>query len=200
MHKTFFVAASVVSVALSAITGATSEPQSPLVFYSNHTNMCLQPSNGSVAPGAAIVQEPCNPSVNATAQQWILIVVGGGNHYKNVLSGLCLDARGKAQDGTPVQQWTCDKITNEIWEPLAYPPGPNAPKGPGIQVISRVSGSSGYCLDIPGGQVKARLAMQIWSCNGTASQNWMIEGVGSCINNPINAGCDQRQIPPTAKQ
>jgi hypothetical protein len=200
MHKTFYVVAAVLAVALSAKPSATSEPQSPLVFYNNHTNMCLQPINGSMATGAVIVEEPCNPNANATAQQWLLIAVGGGYHYKNVLSGLCLDARGKAQKKTPVQQWTCDKITNEVWEPMPYPPGPNAPKGPGVQLISRVSGSSGYCLDIPGGQAKSGLAMQIWSCNGTLSQGWMIEVVGSCVNNPINAGCEQRQLPPPAKQ
>jgi hypothetical protein len=187
VNKASYLAASVVAVALPAGPTAASEP---VVFYNNHTNMCLQPMKGWTAPGTAIVLEPCNPGVNA-AQRWLQIPVGGGSHYQNALTRLCLDARGKAVDKTPVQQWTCNKISNEIWEPLAYPSGPFAPKGPGVQLVSRVSGSSSHCLDIPGGAATAGLKMQIYACNGTISQEWEIEVVGSCISNPINAGCDQ---------
>ena len=42
------------------------------------------------------------------------------------------------------------------------------------QVISGVSGSNSYCLDIPGGQQTAGLAMQIYRCNGTVSQMWQL--------------------------
>jgi len=81
-------------------------------------------------------------------------------------SGLCLDARGRAVNGTPVQQWTCNSISNENWEPGedisdVIPP-----------LISRVSGTSSHCLDMPGGRQVAGLAMQIYRCNGTAAQEW----------------------------
>jgi Ricin-type beta-trefoil lectin domain-like len=212
MHKTFYVAASVITVALSAKLAAAS---APVVFFNNNTNMCLQPASGSTAAGMAIVQEPCNNSganvnagqnvssnVNANvnrgiianpAQEWTSIPVGDGNfQYKNVLSGLCLDARGKAQYGTPVQQWKCGKITNQIWKPTPYPIDSNAPTGPGIQVISQISGSDNYCLTIPAGEVKAGLPMKIENCNRKYYQNWQIWPVGSCVNNdPGNAACDQ---------
>ncbi len=133
-------------------------------IYSFLSNQCLQPINGSTAQGAAIVQEPCNKSA---AQQWTKVSVGGNIfHYVNGLSGLCLDARGGAVNGTPVQQWTCNKISNENWEPGediddTIPP-----------LFSRVSGTKSTCLDIPGGQKTVGLAMQIYRCNGTLAQDW----------------------------
>ena len=126
--------------------------------------LCLQPVNESTAQGAAIVQEPCNEHA---AQQWTSVPVGGNNfHYVNGLSGLCLDARGGAANHTPVQQWTCNKISNENWQPGddyndTIPP-----------LFSHVSGTTDYCLDQPGGQTTPGLAMQIYRCNQTLAQDW----------------------------
>lgn len=189
MRKASFLAASVVAGALTAGPAAAGDP---IVIYNQSTNKCLQPTKGSTAPGEAIVEEPCNPPGANAAQTWRQIAVSGGSHFQNVSSGLCLDARGNARNGTPVQQWPCNKITNEIWQPTPYPSGPNAPKGPGLQLISRVSHTSSHCLDIPGGQAENGLPMQIWSCNGTTSQEWELEVPGSCVtNDPYNSGCGQ---------
>jgi hypothetical protein len=136
-------------------------------IYNLWTNQCLQPVNGSTSQGVAIVQEPCN---NSPAQNWIAVSVGNNIfHYQNVLSGLCLDARGSAENGTPIQQWTCNNISNENWQPGDAPSSDDIPP-----LISRVSGTSGYCLDIPGGQSTNGLAMQIYQCNGTEAQQWFI--------------------------
>lgn len=127
-------------------------------------NNCLQPVNESTAQGAAIVQMPCN---HRPAQQWRAVPMGGNiYHFVNTLSGLCLDARGKAVNHTPVQQWTCNKITNENWE------SPDVASDVIPPLISRVSGTSSYCLDVPGGQTSAGLAVQIYRCNGTLAQLW----------------------------
>ena len=70
-------------------------PTRSTTFFSNQ---CLQPINDT-GQGAAIVQEPCN---GGAAQQWTVVSVGSNVfHYVNVLSGLCLDARGGAVNGTP---------------------------------------------------------------------------------------------------
>jgi hypothetical protein len=133
-------------------------------LYSFWSNQCLQPVDGSTEQGAAIVQEPCN---GGAAQQWTAVRVSGNHfHYVNLLSGFCLDARGRAVNRTPVQQWTCNNISNENWDPGedigdVIPP-----------LISRVSGTRSHCLDMPGGQRIAGLAMQIYRCNGTAAQEW----------------------------
>lgn len=118
-------------------------------------------------PGRGIVQEPCN---GGAAQQWMEISVGNNIfHYKNVLSGLCLDARGRPKNGTPVQQWTCNRISNKSWQPGEYMPDYVPP------LISRVSGTNNYCLDIPGAHQPPGLAMQIYRRNGTGEgQQWWI--------------------------
>jgi Ricin-type beta-trefoil lectin domain-like len=158
------LAAAVASVPASASLAAASSP--PGDIYNFLSNQCLQPVDGSTVQGAAIVQEPCD---EGAAQQWLSVPEGGSIvHYQNVLSGLCLDARGGAANHTPVQQWTCNSISNENWEPGAdlddyIPP-----------LYSRVSGTSSYCLDIPGGQQTAGLAMQIYRCNGTEAQQWWL--------------------------
>ena len=135
-------------------------PTRSTTFFSNQ---CLQPINDT-GQGAAIVQEPCN---GGAAQQWTVVSVGSNVfHYVNVLSGLCLDARGGAVNGTPVQQWSCNSISNEKWQPGEDISDEIPP------LISRVSGTSSYCLDIPGGSGSAGLAMQIYRCNGTLAQQW----------------------------
>lgn len=147
-----------------AATPAAAECGPYCQLYSFWTNQCLQPADGSIQQGAAIVQQPCNGSA---AQQWSKVHVSGNTfRYVNGLSGLCLDARGGPANRTPVQQWTCNKISNENWDPGADIDDDIPP------LISRVSGTDSYCLDIPGGQKIAGLAVQIYRCNGTAAQQW----------------------------
>jgi hypothetical protein len=135
-------------------------------IYNFGSDQCLQPANGSTQQGAAIVQQPCNGSA---AQEWTEVSFGNNIfHYVNDLSGLCLDARGRAANGTPVQQWTCNSISNEKWQP-GEDFGDTIPP-----LISRVSGTHSHCLDIPGAQLTAGLAMQIYRCNGTGAQAWWI--------------------------
>jgi hypothetical protein len=163
MRKVFGAVAFIVAVVMPGVpAGAAGSKE----IYNFLTNQCLQPVNGSTAQGAAIVQEPCNGS---SAQEWVEISVGDNIfHYANVLSGFCLDARGSAANGTPVQQWTCNRISNENWQPGEYVSDDIPP------LMSRVSGTSTHCLDIPGGQKTPGLAMQIYGCNGTEAQLWWI--------------------------
>ncbi len=174
MRQMFYIAASLVAVALSAEPEGAFQTQTPpppagvlapIFLVTDLSGNCLQPINKSMDPGAAIVQEKCAP---VAENVWILIAVGNGSfHLMNALSGLCLDARGSAANGTPVQQWTCDQITNENWD---LPGIAGAPYKTFLK--SRVSGSSNYCLDVPGGNSTPGIAMQIYSCNNTTSQIW----------------------------
>jgi hypothetical protein len=161
--KVLYVAASVVSVALLANPAAAFQP---VRLVNSQTQMCLQPAGGSTAQGAAIVEEPCN--VSAPIQIWLVIPVeNAGTHFENALTQFCLDARGKAEAGTPVQQWTCNQITNENWDPTVGPPNL------GGLVESRVSGSDSFCL---AGQQTAGVGMQILRCNsGAVSQRWQLK-------------------------
>jgi hypothetical protein len=152
------------SVAAIGASASSMTQNSPFTIQNFGSNNCLQPINESIAQGAAIVQMPCN---NRPAQNWRAVSIGGNiYHFINSISGLCLDARGKAANHTPVQQWTCNKISNENWE------SPDVGTDDIPPLISRVSGTRSYCLDVPGGQKTAGLAMQIYRCNGTVAQLW----------------------------
>jgi Ricin-type beta-trefoil lectin domain len=167
--KAFYVAAALIAVASWVKPAAADQP---FIFFNSHTNMCLQPLGQSTAQGVAIVQEPCTtPTPPTEAMEWVYVPNGSaGFHFENALSQLCLDARGKAEDRTPVQQWTCDQISNENWDPPTNPQS-------GGPVHSRVSGSDSFCLDIPGGQQTPELGMQIFRCNGTLSQAWELRPI-----------------------
>jgi hypothetical protein len=168
--KALYVAASVISVVLLANPAAAFQP---VLLVNSQTLMCLQPAGGSMAQGAAIVEETCN--VNAPIQVWLVIPVeNAGTHFENASTQFCLDARGKAKNGTPVQQWTCNQITNENWDPTVGPPNL------GGEVVSRVSGSDSFCLAIPGGQQTAGVA--ILRCNsGVVSQRWQLKPTSTVV-------------------
>src|SRR5437763_13484190 len=97
-----------------ATAAAPAQAETAIVkLVSVENGKCLQPINGSLNRGDAIVQERCNGSV---AQQWTVISVSSTKvHLVNRSSHLCLDAHGKATNGTPIQQWTCNSISNENW-------------------------------------------------------------------------------------
>jgi hypothetical protein len=149
------------------LTAKAAAALQPFVFFNAHTSMCLEPQNDSTAAGAPILQEPCKAS---GAQQWIYLLDGSAVLFQNAQTGLCLDARGGAANHTPVQQWPCNSISNEKWQ--IFVPAKGSLDAP---VQSRVAGSSGFCLDIPGGQATVGLAMQIYRCNQTVSQLWQLK-------------------------
>ena len=135
-------------------------------LQNSYSSKCLQPMNGS--QGASIVQETCNGS---PSQQWTRKVEGrdfwifeveSWEHYVNRSTGFCLDARGGATNGTPIEQWTCNSISNERWgigvgqsESLRY-------------LVSRVSGSGSHCISTPA--TDNGDAMQLAVCNPEARQ------------------------------
>ena len=134
---------------------------------------CLTPANPS--QGAAVVQHPCDidRGIINRAQEWDALckdVSCSIVHVVNHESLLCLDARGGATNGTPVQMWPCNNISNENWD---YGANPGESGSPNFVLRSRVSGTRSQCLDVPGSQDVDGLAMQLWGCNGTAAQIWM---------------------------
>ena len=136
------------------------------------SGLCLQPENGSTVAGAAIVQQPCDANAGA-AQLWTIVSAKSIYvHYVNQLSGMCLDARGGAQNMTPVQQWPCNNISNEYW---VYNPAAFGKKSP-VTITSGVSGTYGsktqYCLDVPLNLTTAGVKLQIYRCNYTTAQQF----------------------------
>jgi hypothetical protein len=130
--------------------------------------MCLQPA--STADTAAIVQEPCIPG--SIAQGWQDRQIGT-NHYNfiNQQTGECIDAFDGAFNGARVLQTMCRGNvgnTNQQYNTAATLPNV-------VIIMSRVGGSdTGFCIDVPGAQAIAGLAMQLFSCNGTLAQRWVV--------------------------
>jgi hypothetical protein len=127
-------------------------------LVSAQNGMCLQPVNGSLIQGDAVVQEPC---IGIPAQQWIVRSVNSTRvHLVSRTSNLCLDARGGATNGTPIQQWTCNSISNENW---SFGITNNL-------LSSGVSNTFSHCISTPGNQ--AGLPMELRFCDGDSAQLW----------------------------
>jgi hypothetical protein len=133
-------------------------------------NLCLEPEGQSTVEFASIVQEPCVTSgLESIAQGWEYIRTGT-NHFrfKNQLSGFCFDAFDGAFNGARLLQGTCVPISNE-----EYNTGTSLPAVTKIESRERFR-DTGYCVDVPGAQWTPGLAMQIYRCNGTPAQVWVI--------------------------
>jgi hypothetical protein len=145
---TLLFAAAIATVSGLAVASpsqaAVSRPAAIGIYQiqSNLSFKCLQPVNGF--QGSAIVQETCNGSV---AQQWTLEASpydSNADWFVNSSSGLCLDARGLDTDGTPIEQWTCDKISNERW---TFNDGGSMANE---QLVSMVAHTYDTCISTPG--------------------------------------------------
>jgi hypothetical protein len=106
-------------------------------LVSAESGKCLQPVNGSLTQGQAIVQQTCNGSV---AQQWTVATVSSTKvHLVNRSSGLCLDARGGAVNGTPIQHHQQLVVVGSLQhlQPLRRDTGTAGRPGDGVAVLRR---------------------------------------------------------------
>jgi hypothetical protein len=138
---------------------------------------CLQGDLGGPL-GSTVTQQPCNPDLTDASQLWLPLALGGDIYkFENVGTGRCLEARNGAVNGGAVDLWPCESgESNErwYWPPSATPGGSPFPGPKPIQ--TRVSGSTGSCLDVPGAQITPGLQLQTWRCNGTlAQQFWVVQ-------------------------
>lgn len=156
-HAALALVAAIAAGALT--TAAPAHAEDPIVkLVSSQNGKCLQPVNGSLLQGDAVVQMTCDGS---RAQQWTVKGISStAVHLVNRNSQLCLDARGGAVNGTPIQQWTCNSISNEKW-------------GFGITnnlLVSFVAGTASHCIATPG--FPDGLPMELRFCDGNSSQLW----------------------------
>jgi hypothetical protein len=179
------LAAAVVAVLVGSLglaSPAMADTFGPVKNYGN--GLCFQPEGGSSAQGTLIVQEPCdlNPITLTSSnpfQQWRVSCLGSGCgvfRYVNVGSGLCLRARGLTgpANGEQIMLWTCNQISDLNWTQHSVDI-PGRADLLGFTMESRISGSTGYCLDVPGASGAIGLALQLYRCNGTVAQLWDIQ-------------------------
>jgi hypothetical protein len=168
------IAAGVTAVAAPA-SASNPSPYFEIItgVSANGLTECLQGDFGGPL-GTSVTQHYCDPTFTNTHQQWLPISLGGdGYKFENVSTGLCLEARNGAANGTPVALWDCSSgESNTRW---AWDTSNGEFPFPGIsQIQSRVSGSTGYCLDVPGASTAIGLQLQIYRCNNTNAQLFWI--------------------------
>lgn len=179
------LAAVAVAILVGSVTLASpamADTFGPVQNYGD--GLCFQPDGGSSLQGTLIVQEPCdlNPVTLTSSnpfQQWSVSCLNSSCsafHYVNVGSGLCLRARGLSgpANGEQIMLWTCNQITDLNWASHSVDI-PNRADLLGFTLESRISGSTGYCLDVPGASGAVGLALQLYRCNGTVAQLWAIQ-------------------------
>ncbi|MFD4636281.1 RICIN domain-containing protein [Lentzea sp. NPDC058436] len=124
---------------------------------------CLAPQGESFEDGVPIVQTSCTGSA---FQRWDFL--DRGDHVfqiRNAVTLKCMDAFGSNADGVPIVQWPCAGTSNQRFQASR-----NLPDF--VTLRSRVAGTRTHCIDVPGGRSDEGLAVQLWTCNGTAAQSF----------------------------
>lgn len=133
-----------------------------------NSNACVDATNSGTANGTVVQQWSCGGSLN---QQWQFVSAGGG--YYEVLNRNSA-AQNEAWDvtggpsatasGTPVQTWSYGGGTNQQWQAVAGSGG----------YYTFVARNSGLCLDVPNASTANGVQLQVYTCNGTAAQNFRL--------------------------
>jgi hypothetical protein len=176
------VAATAAMIIGSLVVASPARADSFGPFQNFGNGLCIQPEGNSTDTGAAIVQEPCDRDpvtgeVNPF-QSWRVSCLNSSCsvfHFVNVASGLCMRARGLTgpANGEEIMLWFCNRITDVNWHEHDITI-PNRADILPEYLESRLSGSTGFCLDVPGGSAMPGQALQLFQCNGTAAQIWYV--------------------------
>ena len=158
------------AASLAITSPAYADTAGPVQNYGN--GLCLTPEGAW--SGALVRQQPCDlytTGVRNLMQEWDGFCQNSNCtvfHFVNRGSQLCLRARGLngPANGEQIMLWDCNWISDINWawgrDPVA---GTFVPE-------SRISGSTGYCLDVPGASWTPGLALQLYRCNQTVAQIW----------------------------
>jgi hypothetical protein len=161
--RTALVLIAAMAGSLGAAAPALADDHFDVTVRSAVSGKCLAPQGESSADGVPVVQVSCNGSA---FQRWDF--VDHDDHIfqiRNAVTLKCMDVFGAAGNGTPVVQWPCAGISNQRFQASRDLPD-------FVTLKSRVAGTKTHCLDVSGGQATEGLPMQIWLCNGTASQSF----------------------------
>jgi hypothetical protein len=128
-------------------------------------NLCMQATQAT--SNVPVVQEPCD-STNPL-QGWQFTQVSGSTYgFLNQASGACLFAFIGAQNGAPMGVDTCRKVSNEQFDTHTTLPD--------VTVLESKIGFSdtGFCVDVPGATSTPGVQLQLFTCNGTLAQRWVV--------------------------
>ena len=161
------ISAGLLAVGMSVAGAGVAHAAEPHPIRNAGNGFCLQPEGGSLELFAPIVQVPCTGSA---VQRWFPQGFGGTNRWQfaNEASHLCFDAFDGAFNGARLLQNQCAAISNDQWKSSRGLPDL-------VTLMSRVGfRDTGFCIDVPGNQAIPGLAMQLWQCNTTDAQKWLV--------------------------
>ncbi len=141
-------------------------------IVASHSDLCLAVDGGSLAAGAAVVQQPCDGS---SPQRWTTTDLGGGYwRIQSDHSGLCLDVEGGSTANLArLILWTCHTGFHQQF---------SIPDGQPSRIVARHSGS---CIDVEGGSTAAGAALIQFGCHGGPNQRFTFDA---------GAGADPSQV------
>ncbi|MEY9855775.1 hypothetical protein ABH935_001379 [Catenulispora sp. GAS73] len=133
-------------------------------------NLCLEPTTPA-GPNSPVLQVKCAAagSDEAVLQGWQTVQISGSTYkFVNQRSGACLFAFTSAHNGAPMGLDTCRTVSNEEFD--AHATLPNV-----TELESKIGFSdTGFCMDVPGASTATGLQLQLFNCNGTLAQRWVI--------------------------
>ena len=136
---------------------------------------CMDIQGAKYDNGRIIDLYKCNGQAN---QKWKLM----GNTIVNPHSNRCLNAPMN-QNGQQLQIWNCDGRTSEIWQfthyVVASTGGSGSGSGGGGVSVGSPEVASGYadsCMDDYRNNAANGAIVDIFTCNGTAAQQWTRSG------------------------
>ncbi|MBL0885169.1 glycosyl hydrolase family 95 catalytic domain-containing protein [Myceligenerans indicum] len=155
---------------------------------------CMDASGGSSANGTPVILWDCHAGAN---QQWTLTPDG----YLTGIGGKCLDARDEGTaNGTRLQLWDCHGTDNQRWSTGLVNPASNlcmtasgrggaarienCDRGPDQRWLlggasGPITAGGGLCLDASGGSSANGTPVILWTCSGSANQQWTLNADGS---------------------
>jgi len=127
--------------------------------------LCLQPD--VPVDGGRVVQQDCN--TGNLAQGWQSKQLANNRYeFINQLSGLCLSVFIAPANGSPMGLQRCREASGQQFN--------SSGTLPDVVILESRFGSpnSGFCLDVPGSSSARGLQMQIFQCNFTLAQRWVV--------------------------
>ncbi|KAL1762545.1 ricin B lectin domain-containing protein [Schizophyllum commune] len=141
-------------------------------FQLNGTQMCLD-AGSNIGDGVSMKIWQCYD--NLPQQQWTYN--SATQHYSVGTGAECLDLRdGVLGNGAPTQTWQCsDANTNQKWTVTA-PSGSTTPVTPPSSTGQALhpNGNTGKCLDVQGNVQANGTPVDIYDCNGSSGQKWVL--------------------------
>jgi len=99
-----------------------------------------------------------------------------GSIVNSGLPGKCVDNYQFSQnDGNPIVSWECTGTDNQLWSAV-----PNTDNTLTLRVHSK-------CLDVTSSGTANGTLVQLWTCNNSAAQKWVVNG--AALVNPNSGRC-----------